>query len=122
MDAIMRVLSRVWVAAAVLLSVALWAGGAQAALQGRTVPSNGDPISIELDEGQLVRLDRSMASVFIANPEIADVTAKSDRLLYLFGKRVGRSEEYTSEIQSLLRHSYAVFCLKKKQNNIMHEH
>jgi pilus assembly protein CpaC len=30
-----------------------------------------------------------MASVFIANPEIADVTAKSDRLLYLFGKRVG---------------------------------
>src|SRR3546814_390757 len=72
-DAIMRVLSRVWVAAAVLLSVALWAGSAQAALQGRTVPSNGDPISIELDEGQLVRLDRGMASVFIANPEIADV-------------------------------------------------
>src|SRR3546814_14080423 len=30
-----------------------------------------------------------MASVFSANPEIADVTAKSDRLLYLFGKRVG---------------------------------
>src|SRR3546814_15320403 len=30
-----------------------------------------------------------MASVVIANPEIADVTAKSDRLLYLFGKRVG---------------------------------
>src|SRR3546814_18862845 len=30
-----------------------------------------------------------MASVFIANPEVADVTAKSDRLLYLFGKRVG---------------------------------
>jgi len=76
-------------AAAVLLSVALAAGGAQAALQGRTVPTNGDPISIELNEGQLLRLDRAMASVFIANPEIADVTAKSDRLLYLFGKRVG---------------------------------
>src|SRR3546814_3837479 len=89
MEAIMRVLSRVWGAAAVLLSVALAAGGAQAALQGRTVPSNGNPISIELNEGQLVRLDRGMASVFIANPEIADVTAKSDRLLYLFGKRVG---------------------------------
>src|SRR3546814_6486399 len=26
---------------------------------------------------------------------------------------VGRSEEHTSEIQSLMRHSYAVFCLKK---------
>src|SRR3546814_5043941 len=27
---------------------------------------------------------------------------------------VGRSEEYTSELQSLMRISYAVFCLKKK--------
>src|SRR3546814_7252779 len=27
----------------------------------------------------------------------------------------GRSEEHTSELQSLMRHSYAVFCLKKKK-------
>src|SRR3546814_6544506 len=29
-----------------------------------------------------------------------------------------RSEEHTSELQSLMRISYAVFCLKKKKNNI----
>src|SRR3546814_5186643 len=28
-----------------------------------------------------------------------------------------RSEEHTSELQSLMRISYAVFCLKKKKNN-----
>src|SRR3546814_8116988 len=28
-----------------------------------------------------------------------------------------RSEEHTSELQSLMRHSYAVFCLKKKNKN-----
>src|SRR3546814_8601865 len=28
----------------------------------------------------------------------------------------GRSEEHTSELQSLMRISYAVFCLKKKQH------
>src|SRR3546814_5240924 len=28
---------------------------------------------------------------------------------------VGRSEEHTSELQSLMRSSYAVFCLKKKK-------
>src|SRR3546814_10245502 len=28
-----------------------------------------------------------------------------------------RSEEHTSELQSLMRNSYAVFCLKKKKNN-----
>src|SRR3546814_4621190 len=31
-----------------------------------------------------------------------------------------RSEEHTSELQSLMRISYAVFCLKKKNNQIMH--
>src|SRR3546814_4770045 len=30
-----------------------------------------------------------------------------------------RSEEHTSELQSLMRISYAVFCLKKKKNNKM---
>src|SRR3546814_6007839 len=29
-----------------------------------------------------------------------------------------RSEEHTSELQSLMRISYAVFCLKKKKNHI----
>src|SRR3546814_8760881 len=31
--------------------------------------------------------------------------------------RPARSEEHTSELQSLMRISYAVFCLKKKTNN-----
>src|SRR3546814_2086948 len=31
--------------------------------------------------------------------------------------RRSRSEEHTSELQSLMRISYAVFCLKKKKNN-----
>src|SRR3546814_7015989 len=30
--------------------------------------------------------------------------------------RIRRSEEHTSELQSLMRTSYAVFCLKKKKN------
>src|SRR3546814_3398206 len=32
------------------------------------------------------------------------------------GLEPGRSEEHTSELQSLMRNSYAVFCLKKKNN------
>src|SRR3546814_4762623 len=31
-------------------------------------------------------------------------------------RRFARSEEHTSELQSLMRNSYAVFCLKKKKN------
>src|SRR3546814_9812093 len=33
-----------------------------------------------------------------------------------------RSEEHTSELQSLMRISYAVFCLKKKKTEIKHMH
>src|SRR3546814_1816062 len=40
-------------------------------------------------------------------------------LVILFGcvGKHGRSEEHTSELQSLMRISYAVFCLKKKNIN-----
>src|SRR3546814_9508527 len=33
-------------------------------------------------------------------------------------REIVRSEEHTSELQSLMRISYAVFCLKKTNNNI----
>src|SRR3546814_2340568 len=36
------------------------------------------------------------------------------------GERLTRSEEHTSELQSLMRISYAVFCLKQKQITTYH--
>src|SRR3546814_6676897 len=41
---------------------------------------------------------------------------KALRLLYT---ETDRSEEHTSELQSLMRISYAVFCLKKKPKHII---
>src|SRR3546814_9707840 len=38
------------------------------------------------------------------------------------GCRARRSEEHTSELQSLMRSSYAVFCLKKKNKAISTRH
>src|SRR3546814_7047707 len=38
-----------------------------------------------------------------------------EQALVLVRHQVGRSEEHTSELQSLMRISYAVFCLKKKK-------
>src|SRR3546814_7455961 len=35
--------------------------------------------------------------------------------------RMDRSEEHTSELQSLMRISYAVFCLKKKKKKIQNK-
>src|SRR3546814_9222658 len=49
--------------------------------------------------------------------------AFGNRLLefdWLAWKRQPRSEEHTSELQSLMRTSYAVFCLKKKNTTRKH--
>src|SRR3546814_9153699 len=40
---------------------------------------------------------------------------QKDDLLYKLSMSPPRSEEHTSELQSLMRISYAVFCLKKKK-------
>src|SRR3546814_2129675 len=46
---------------------------------------------------------------------LADGTITAPALLDVYLDRIARSEEHTSELQSLMRISYAVFCLKKKK-------
>src|SRR3546814_4900804 len=53
---------------------------------------------------------------FITATIIADVDACDTMLPQDRQERALRSEEHTSELQSLMRISYAVFCLKKKKN------
>src|SRR3546814_10625734 len=47
---------------------------------------------------------------------ISVVEAMQDSGLLSLLTLTGRSEEHTSELQSLMRNSYAVFCLKKKKS------
>src|SRR3546814_10098886 len=48
--------------------------------------------------------------------EVAVQLTEADALAAHARDELGRSEEHTSELQSLMRISYAVFCLKKKKN------
>ena len=43
---------------------------------GTQIPPNGGRISLEVNKGTLVRLAGPAATVFVANPEIADVQAE----------------------------------------------
>src|SRR3546814_9755199 len=47
--------------------------------------------------------------------QIEDGFAQIDGYMNQIRAKLTRSEEHTSELQSLMRISYAVFCLKKKQ-------
>src|SRR3546814_9698138 len=44
------------------------------------------------------------------------------RVVDIAGRIMPRSEEHTSELQSLMRISYAVFCLKKKRQTTHPKH
>src|SRR3546814_5029603 len=81
---------------------------------------------------QVARLSETVLSAAMTDPSTAELTkagkvrlagealAESEQLLRALPRpaAVGgigeRSEEHTSELQSLMRISYAVFCLKKK--------
>src|SRR3546814_3182792 len=50
-------------------------------------------------------------------PSLKIASYRTSRPLRWVSGSAARSEEHTSELQSLMRISYAVFCLKKKKNN-----
>jgi pilus assembly protein CpaC len=65
-----------------------------AAAQSRIVNTAGAPLSVEVGKGQLVRLDHPVNSVFVADPDVADVQVKSPTLVYVFGKSGGETTLY----------------------------
>src|SRR3546814_9923943 len=52
-----------------------------------------------------------------ASQTVTKVTREYRRERLKTRRKAGRSEEHTSELQSLMRISYAVFCLKKKRHD-----
>src|SRR3546814_8691093 len=62
---------------------------------------------LDLDYGE-IRQYRGNYQRFMAEKKLLE----EQRLI----EKKSRSEEHTSELQSLMRISYAVFCLKKKKN------
>src|SRR3546814_3930760 len=50
-------------------------------------------------------------------PTAIEAEAMAHLQVFINGGQRGRSEEHTSELQSLMRISYAVFCLKKKKQH-----
>ena len=58
------------------------------------IPANGRPIALEVGGGTLIRLPRAANTVFVANPDIADVQVKSPTLVYVSAKSPGETVIY----------------------------
>src|SRR3546814_10270590 len=73
--------------------------------------AEGKPIDLGVDVDAYMDEQRNAGLIIIQDGQIRLETYK---LGYGPEGRWTRSEEHTSELQSLMRNSYAVFCLKKK--------
>src|SRR3546814_7886558 len=69
----------------------------------------------------MLLLLRIIASVGEGEPFTLENSKRLARMGWIaLAGQLARSEEHTSELQSLMRISYAVFCLKKKKHNKQH--
>src|SRR3546814_6483025 len=74
-----------------------------------------DILEHELTPGQIRDFDTYADAWAIIHRNMEEALAAASVVDRLTG---ARSEEHTSELQSLMRSSYAVFCLKKKNKHI----
>ena len=77
--------------AAALPTPHLWAS--------QVVSPTGAPITLDVSKGLIIRLDRPCSSVFVADPDIADVQLKSPTVLYVMGKGAGSTTIYAVDAQ-----------------------
>src|SRR3546814_4590323 len=92
---------------------------------GFTATARGSPQAVKSIAKGVIAAISSLARVVIAFLHgcfrLCDhVSAFPGRCLVGVPHALRRSEEHTSELQSLMRISYAVFCLKKKKNQQTH--
>ncbi len=59
------------------------------ALAGVTASSAAGGMEIAVNQGEVIRLPRPAASVFVANPDVADIQVMSPTLVYIFGRSAG---------------------------------
>jgi pilus assembly protein CpaC len=84
---------------ATALLPALAASVNRPAAAAEVIPVSGEPITIEINEGNLVRIEKPASAVFVANPKIADVVVKSPRLIYVMGRVPGETTLYAVDDQ-----------------------
>src|SRR3546814_2702128 len=87
----------------------------KAAVVSRALADRSGVQEIIVHTGQ--HYDANMSAVFFNELSIPEPQHHLGIGGGLHGAMTGRSEEHTSELQSLMRISYAVFCLKKKNRH-----
>src|SRR3546814_3695326 len=74
--------------------------------------------TIRRDRERIFEMTADLMAVGKADGTLLSVNPAWSKVLGFSESELRRSEEHTSELQSLMRISYAVFCLKKQKQTI----
>src|SRR3546814_5867593 len=92
------------------------------AIHEKILDAARNPTLAGIYRGLAGRIRRARYQANMSGPRWTQAVAEHEEMLAALTAR-DRSEEHTSELQSLMRISYAVFCLKKKKHtNHTNEH
>ena len=101
-----NLLAHATAATALALSISVHAAepaapGADATPPARAseVTPGGPPLTLEAGKGTLIRLPRPANTVFVANPDVADVQIKSPSLIYITAKAPGETALYAVDAE-----------------------
>src|SRR3546814_3389589 len=89
-------------------------------LTGNLAPSAGIVKIKGVSLREQPKLAKSHIGYLPEQPPVYPELTVDEYLRFCAGLHGVRSEEHTSELQSLMRISYAVFCLKKKKYNTIY--
>ena len=78
------------------LAIAPLAAAPTTVATAQSVVSPGSEIVLSIGRGELVNVPGTMADIFVADDNVADVQVKSQRQLYVFGKAGGETTIYAS--------------------------
>ncbi|EPY01131.1 type II and III secretion system protein family protein [Magnetospirillum fulvum] len=71
---------------------------------------SGTPLMLAVGQGELLHLSRPAASVFVSNPEIADIQVPSQNAIFVLGKKMGSTTLYAIDAsdQTILKTEISV--------------
>jgi pilus assembly protein CpaC len=93
----------------------------------KVINTDGATIEMDAGKGRLIRLNGVASTVFVAEPEIADIQVKSPRLVYVFAKKPGETSLYAVDandrvlVNAHIRVSHNLGRLRKTLRTLMPE-
>ena len=97
-----RIPMRRFLAAAAVVTALIGVVATMVQARPVVVSAEGPPLRVEVNKGRVVRLDRPAATVFIADPKIADIQVKSPSLIYVIGLMPGETTLYAVDAEEEL--------------------